>query len=65
MLPSRENLVFLISLFFRQKRIVSYGLLHGGLLLPYGHWQFAYVYGNHALIFCGVYGVDMFFFYLA
>jgi hypothetical protein len=54
-----------ISLSFRQKRSVSYGLFCDGQILLYGHRQFSYVYENHAPI-CGVvYVVDRFFFYLA
>lgn len=32
---------------FHQKLSAFYGLLHGGLPVLYGHWQFAYVYENH------------------
>jgi hypothetical protein len=34
--------------------------LPGGLLKPYGRWQFAYVYGNHAQIYDGDYVVEMY-----
>ena len=56
---------FFISLFFRQKLSVSYGLSCGVLIIPCGHRQFSYAYENHAPICGGVYVADRFFFYLA
>ncbi len=49
----------------RQKQSVYDVLLLCGLLIPYGHLQFAYACEIRVQIFCGVYAVDMFFFYLA
>jgi hypothetical protein len=38
---------------FRQKHSVSYDPLLYGLQAPYGHWQFAYVYGNREQFYGG------------
>jgi hypothetical protein len=49
----------------RQKQLVYDVLSLCGLLIPCGHLHPAYACEIHELIFCDVYGVDRFFFYLA
>lgn len=55
----------IISLSFRQKLSVSYGLFYDGWPILCGHWLSAYAYENHELIFFDAYGADRFFFCLA
>jgi hypothetical protein len=46
--------------FFRQKQTVYDGLSPYGWPIPYGHWLFPYVYGNHVPICGACYVVGMY-----
>ena len=62
---SQERIWFIFLNRVRQKQSVYDALLPCGWLTLYGHLHLAYACGTRVQIFCGVYGVGMFFFFLA
>ena len=62
---SQERIWFIFLNRVRQKQSVYDALLPCGWIILYGHLHPAYACGIRVQISCGVYGVGMFFFFLA